>query len=152
MGNSNSNVNSNRDRSIDQVDGGYVQPPPNSVYSNERQDWDKDVVRNLIVNRKLAPFYKGLNDYNNDMSDLEILNQKYDGQLPCQVSSPTTSPSQQVRTPRRSTSSSSNNPRFTVKPSINFEAFVYRDSQECPICFLVCHLIFQLLKVIMNNN
>ncbi|ORZ13074.1 hypothetical protein BCR42DRAFT_419117 [Absidia repens] len=40
------------------VDDGYSNT--NGLYSNVVQDYDKKVVRKLITSRKLAPFYKGL--------------------------------------------------------------------------------------------
>lgn len=33
------------------------------VYANAQQDWDAQVVKRLIVERRMAPFYKGLADY-----------------------------------------------------------------------------------------
>ena len=41
----------------DLVDLGSVLP--NGLYSTAQQDYDLRCVRNLIVARKLAPFYKG---------------------------------------------------------------------------------------------
>lgn len=32
---------------------------PNGIYSATQQDYNLRIVRNLIVERKLAPFYKG---------------------------------------------------------------------------------------------
>ncbi|TIA88830.1 hypothetical protein E3P99_02369 [Wallemia hederae] len=130
MGNTSSS-NSSRERAVDHVDGGTVFPHPDSVYFNAQQDWDKDVVRHLIIHRKLAPFYKGLNDYSEDMTDLDILQQKYNGNPP--QNSPTASPQAQVKSPRRSASTSSNQLK---KPAINFETIIYKNAQECPICFL----------------
>ncbi|TIA75863.1 hypothetical protein E3P92_00592 [Wallemia ichthyophaga] len=130
MGNTTSS-NNNREKSAEHVDGGTVYPHPDSVYFNTQQDWDKVIVRDLILQRKLAPFYKGLNDYNDDMSDIDIIQQKYNGSLP--PNSPHVSPQSQVKTPRRSASSSSANLK---KPTINPETFIYKNAQECPICFL----------------
>lgn len=129
MGNTTSSSSTTRERGIDHVDGGTVCPHPDSVYFNTQQDWDKDVVRELIIQRKLAPFYKGLNDYNNEMSDLDILQEKYNGNF----NSPNASPQTQIKSPRRTASNSSNQLK---KPTVNFEAFIYRNAQECPICFL----------------
>ncbi|KAG5458607.1 MAG: hypothetical protein BJ554DRAFT_1137 [Olpidium bornovanus] len=39
--------------------GGFV---PLGVYPNQPQDYDRKVVRKLIIERKLSPFYKGLAD------------------------------------------------------------------------------------------
>ncbi|KAI8344802.1 hypothetical protein BC941DRAFT_409646 [Chlamydoabsidia padenii] len=42
------------------VDGGY--PYTIGLYANVTPDYDKKVVRKLITSRKLAPFYKGLDE------------------------------------------------------------------------------------------
>lgn len=47
------------DSSSQSVDGGYL--IPQGVYTSV-QDYDHSVVRALIQNRKLAPFYPGLDD------------------------------------------------------------------------------------------
>lgn len=52
------------------VDGGYLQPQ--GVYTGP-QDFTYKVVRELIIERKLAPFYKGLSDYNSDWTDRQLL-------------------------------------------------------------------------------
>ncbi|VVT49907.1 uncharacterized protein SAPINGB_P002503 [Magnusiomyces paraingens] len=52
------------------VDGGYLQPQ--GVYTGP-QDFKYKVVRQLIIDRKIAPFYKGLNDYKQSWSDRQLL-------------------------------------------------------------------------------
>lgn len=52
------------------VDGGYLQPQ--GVYTGP-QDFKYKVVRELIIDRKLAPFYKGLSDYSENWSDRQLL-------------------------------------------------------------------------------
>lgn len=52
------------------VDGGYLAP-----YSNYKYDlsYKTDIVRDLIVERKLAPFYTPLEDYDDSWSDEQLL-------------------------------------------------------------------------------
>ncbi|KAI9102531.1 hypothetical protein DFS34DRAFT_397328 [Phlyctochytrium arcticum] len=45
------------------VDEGQVVPFKNGVYANAVQDWDHTVVKRFIRERRMAPFYKGLPDY-----------------------------------------------------------------------------------------
>lgn len=52
------------------VDGGYLQPQ--GVYSGP-QDFKYKVVRELIIDRKLAPFYKGLSDFDENWTDRQLL-------------------------------------------------------------------------------
>ncbi|KAK9459981.1 uncharacterized protein V1516DRAFT_686724 [Lipomyces oligophaga] len=54
----------------DQVDGGYL--VPQGVYSGP-QDFKARIVRQLMIDRKLAPFYKGLEDFEEDWSDVQLL-------------------------------------------------------------------------------
>ncbi|KNC99067.1 uncharacterized protein SPPG_06016 [Spizellomyces punctatus DAOM BR117] len=42
------------------VDEGQVIPFKDGVYPNSPQDWDIQVVKRLIVERRMSPFYKGL--------------------------------------------------------------------------------------------
>jgi hypothetical protein len=43
------------------LDHGFL-APQNALYDSAAADWDARVVRKLILERKLAPFYKGVND------------------------------------------------------------------------------------------
>ncbi|ANB14458.1 Sip5p [Sugiyamaella lignohabitans] len=52
------------------VDGGYL--VPQGVYSGP-QDFKAKVVRNLIIERRLAPFYKGIEDYDDTWTDRQLL-------------------------------------------------------------------------------
>lgn len=47
--------------SISGPDGGYL-IPMTGTYPVVAQEWDKAVVTRLIMNRQLAPFYRGLQD------------------------------------------------------------------------------------------
>lgn len=57
-------------RSQDNVDGGYL--APFGTYKSNL-DYSTDVVRKLIINRQLAPFFTPLPDFNEDWSDNELL-------------------------------------------------------------------------------
>lgn len=52
------------------VDGGYL--APYGTYKSN-MDYDSEIVRRLIVERKLAPFYTPLQDFDEDWSDSELL-------------------------------------------------------------------------------
>lgn len=52
------------------VDGGYLQP--HGVYPGPH-DFNYKIVRQLIIDRKLAPFYKGLQEYNKNWSERQLL-------------------------------------------------------------------------------
>lgn len=52
------------------VDGGYLQPQ--GVYPGP-YDFDYKIIRQLIIDRKLAPFYKGLSDFDSNWTDRQLL-------------------------------------------------------------------------------
>ncbi|KAG5368273.1 Protein SIP5 [Yarrowia sp. C11] len=54
----------------EQVDGGYL--VPQGVYTGP-QDFDILVVKSLMTSRKLAPFFKGLQDYEEDWTDHQLM-------------------------------------------------------------------------------
>ncbi|CCH59737.1 hypothetical protein TBLA_0B09210 [Henningerozyma blattae CBS 6284] len=53
------------------VDGGYLAPYGN--YSFDKLDYDIGVVKNLIITRRLAPFYTPLDEFDPQYSDSELL-------------------------------------------------------------------------------
>lgn len=53
------------------VDGGFL--APFGCYGFEKLDYDGDVVRNLIIERKLAPFYTPLQDYDESWTKSELI-------------------------------------------------------------------------------
>ena len=67
MGNSSSSARSHHD---DTVDFGSL--VPQGVYTGQ-QDWNQAVVAQLIVQRKLAPFYRPLEEYDESWDDEQIL-------------------------------------------------------------------------------
>lgn len=54
----------------EQVDGGYL--VPQGVYTGP-QDFDLGVVKALMTSRKLAPFFRGLQDYEDDWTDRQLM-------------------------------------------------------------------------------
>lgn len=72
-------------RPEDNVDGGYL--APYGVYT-PYQDYCADIVRRLIVERKLAPFYMPLEDFEEDWDDAKLLEELK--KLPLHAPLPTT--------------------------------------------------------------
>ena len=126
MGNAGS---SSRPHHDDTVDYGFL--APQGVYTGPR-DWNHTVVTQLIVDRKLAPFYRPLEDYNDDWDDDQILAARKDLPDSDSTSSDPAAP-KQSNAPKRTTS--------LKEPSRYPEAALYRGAVECPICFLVCYLL-----------
>lgn len=131
MGNTGSS--SGRAHHDDTVDYGHLSPQ--GVYTGPR-DWNHPIVTQLIVDRKLAPFYRPLEDYNDDWDDDQILAARKDfpdsdstiSDAPAARPDPKPSPA-----PKRTS---------TLKePSRCPEAALYRGAVECPICFLVRYLL-----------
>ncbi|KAF8559621.1 hypothetical protein OG21DRAFT_468155 [Imleria badia] len=126
MGNAGSS--SGRPHHDDTVDYGHLSPQ--GVYTAPR-DWNHPIVTQLIVDRKLAPFYRPLEDYNDDWDDEQILaarkvfpdSESAISDAPAARPDPKPSPA-----PKRTS---------TLKePSRYPEAALYRGAVECPICFL----------------
>lgn len=53
------------------VDGGYL--APHGCYNLEKLDYDADIVRKLIIDRKLAPFYIPLQDFDESWTKEEVI-------------------------------------------------------------------------------
>ncbi|KAK9332960.1 hypothetical protein V1520DRAFT_380672 [Lipomyces starkeyi] len=127
----------------EQVDGGYL--VTHGVYTGP-QDFKARIVRQLQVERRLAPFFKGVEDYDDSWTDAQLIaavrgqpippDEPAESSVPVQptqrarsksnVESPTTAPG---RRSRANTASSGSD----KKP---MEATLYRGAIECPICFL----------------
>ncbi|KAJ8655003.1 hypothetical protein O0I10_009399 [Lichtheimia ornata] len=98
---------------------------PNGIYSATQQDFNLRIVRNLIVERKLAPFYKGLSDLPEQPNE------------PISIPSPppTTATTSTSKVRSRSTSTSYSNNGTTIQGQ-DIKKALYKDAVECPICFL----------------
>ncbi|KAF8655986.1 hypothetical protein AX16_002846 [Volvariella volvacea WC 439] len=113
------------------VDYGYL--TPQGVYTGPR-DWNHNVVSQLIVARKLAPFYRPLEDYKESWDDDQILAARKE--LP-----PPEGGEQGARPETASIASSSTRSGHSKRPAAVREQFrpeaaIYRGAVECPICFL----------------
>ncbi|TFK42950.1 hypothetical protein BDQ12DRAFT_677073 [Crucibulum laeve] len=127
MGNSSSS--SGRGHHDETVDYGFL--APQGVYTGPR-DWNQAVVSQLIVARKLAPFYRPLEDYEDDWDDDQILAARKD--LPDPENADTVT---RIEATHANASRNGHNkrPGMQKEPS-KPEAAIYRGSVECPICFL----------------
>lgn len=139
MGNS---VSGSKDRQIDEtVDFGSLSPQ--GVYTGP-QDWNQQVVGHLIVDRKLAPFYRPLEEYDESWDDEHIMAARRgnpDGpvSLPLDSSAPASSSVSKFHHHKNSS-------RAGKEPFRPTEASVYRGAIECPICFLVRPLLLPLVS------
>jgi hypothetical protein len=98
------------------VDNGHLVPLSN-IYPNAAQEWLRDTVQSLIVQRKLAPFYRGLEDYNGEEDfDKDELDKALD-----EVGD------ERAKLWRQSLYSDADR---------KAEAAMYKEASECPICFL----------------
>ncbi|KZP20857.1 hypothetical protein FIBSPDRAFT_667478, partial [Athelia psychrophila] len=129
MGNS---VSSNsKGHHEDTVDFGSL--TPQGVYNGPR-DWNHAIVTQLICERKLAPFYRPLEDYEDNWDDEQILAARRE--LPEAEAVPTDQESTHSSTGSKHSHSSKRAPA-AVKEDVRCpEAAIYRGAVECPICFL----------------
>lgn len=90
----------------------------------------------LIVERKLAPFYRPLEDYDDSWDDEQILAARKEPPDPDAATESTTGRPESINS---SVSRISHNkrPSSLKEPSRHPEAAIYRGAVECPICFLV---------------
>ncbi|KAK6332085.1 SNF1-interacting protein [Orbilia javanica] len=142
-----------RERSMaeESVDGGYLVTV--GVYTGP-EDYNLKVVRQLQIERRMAPFWKGIADHESDWTDAQLVAAAQGKDIPDADAVVPPSPTKPVNedlnrltvpmaTRSRSQSSSSSNsaPVETNIPSrtVNnrpIEAVLYENATECPICFL----------------
>ncbi|KAJ1310310.1 hypothetical protein OPQ81_007049 [Rhizoctonia solani] len=115
------------------VDFGHLSPQ--GIYTGP-QDWNQELVGKLIVDRKLAPFYRPLEDYEPDWDDETILrNRKLkpgEESLPSPVTLPVSGPA--VLSGKGSTKGKGVADRREQQRMS--EAEIYHGAIECPICFM----------------
>jgi len=137
-------VSHSKDRHGDEtVDHGFLLPQ--GVYTGP-QDWNQEIVSNLIVDRKLAPFYRPLEDYDESWDDERVLaaRKELPGSHPASIAESTASSSNggskfhHHKQPNKSG-------KEPVRPN---EAAVYKGAVECPICFLVSVLLSKMTPYI----
>ncbi|KAI0637162.1 hypothetical protein C8Q77DRAFT_1215944 [Trametes polyzona] len=126
MGNS---ASSGRGHHEEMVDFGYL--TPQGIYTGPR-DWNQAVVTQLIVERKLAPFYRPLEDYDDSWDDEQILAARKE---PADVEGGEPSRAESI-TSVVSSRGHQKRPSAAKEPARNPEAAIYRGATECPICFL----------------
>ncbi|EAU88041.1 zf-C3HC4 type zinc finger [Coprinopsis cinerea okayama7 len=131
MGNSSSSSGRHQE---DTVDYGALVPP--GVYTGPR-DWNQAIVSQLIAARKLAPFYRPLEEYDESWDDDQILAARKEFR-----DSSGDQPDSQSRSDHGSFSSSHHSSKSSHSKRPNGgkefrpEVAVYRGAIECPICFL----------------
>jgi hypothetical protein len=127
MGNSSSSSGRHHD---DTVDYGHL--TPQGVYSSQ-MDWNQQIVSQLIVERKLAPFYRPLEEYDASWDDDRILAARKE-----HPDSDHSHGDSASGTDGTSSKTANNKRSGAVKDQgRHLEAHVYRGAVECPICFLV---------------
>jgi hypothetical protein len=145
MGNSTSS-SSYRTHHEDTVDFGYL--TPQGVYSATK-DWKEDVVTQLIIDRKIAPFYRPLEDYDVSWDDDQILAARKDP--PATAEQDGTAPRSDAPPPP---AKSTHHKRQSVSKELprSAEAAIYRDATECPICFLVRYLSRSTVRIFLTHK
>lgn len=130
MGNSASSSSFRTHHEDTVVDFGYL--TPQGVYSATK-DWKEDVVTQLIIDRKFAPFYRPLEDYDASWDDDQILAARKDPPAPAEQDG--TAPRSDAPPPP---AKSTHHKRQSASKELprSAEAAIYRDAIECPICFL----------------
>lgn len=132
MGNSSSS--SGRNHQDETVDFGNL--VPHGVYISSR-DWNQAIVAQLIGERKLAPFYRPLEDYEEGWDDEQILAARKELPDVAQPSSDSTSRIEISASSSALSTKAGHAKKSNLKEPAKPEASVYRGAVECPICFLV---------------
>lgn len=135
MGNSSSSGSRHQDDTVD-----YGALVPQGVYTGPR-DWNQAIVSQFIAQRRLAPFYRPLEDYEEEWDDEQILAARKEFPDPNAEQADTTAISSSASQPASASSAHSGSKTAQAKrPSSAREfrpdAAVYRGAVECPICFL----------------
>lgn len=130
MGNTSSS--SSRGHHDETVDYGHL--TPQGVYTGPK-DWNHGIVTQFIVDRRLAPFYRPLEDYDENWDDEQIMSARRvfpDTDSGHSDTTPTRVDSRDCSKP----ANQSKRPGASKEPSRCPEAAIYRGAVECPICFL----------------
>ncbi|KAF9347233.1 SNF1-interacting protein, partial [Mortierella sp. NVP85] len=120
--------NTSTKEKADHVDGGALLP--HGVYSGP-QDYDFRIVQRLILQRKLAPFYKGLEDWDDNEDALE----EKAKQLKT-AAAPSAASSGARQGHARTTSTQSQTRANHMTEAERDMRRLYQGAIECPICFL----------------
>ncbi|KZV91088.1 hypothetical protein EXIGLDRAFT_837384 [Exidia glandulosa HHB12029] len=139
------NTASTRDKHDDSVDYGAL--VPFGVYSGQ-QDWNHAIVTQLVVDRRLAPFYRPLEDYDDSWDDDRILAARKElppadtAQQPASASDsgpPSAAPSVSHSAHSSLSKFSKHHSKQQQQQSETSkfsEAVIYKGAVECPICLL----------------
>ncbi|KAH0614452.1 uncharacterized protein H6S33_000088 [Morchella sextelata] len=124
-----------RERSLreESVDGGFL--VTQGVYTGV-EDFKDKIVRHLMIERRLAPFFKGLDDHEPDWTDAQLVAAVKGLPIPspdAQIHTETKSRSPTSRSRSQSYTSEGSNRTVDGRP---IEAVLYKNATECPICFL----------------
>jgi hypothetical protein len=132
MGNSTSSAGRHQE---DTVDYGYL--TPQGVCTGP-MDWNNQIVTQFICERKLAPFYRPLEDYDPSWDDEQILGARKE--FPDSDNAHHESINRSDGAIVNGSKPTHNKRMSTVKePTRHPEALIYKGAVECPICFLVGH-------------
>ncbi|KAH6919045.1 zf-C3HC4 type zinc finger protein [Coprinopsis sp. MPI-PUGE-AT-0042] len=132
MGNSSSSGSRHQDDTVD-----YGALVPQGVYTGPR-DWNQAIVSQFIAQRKLAPFYRPLEDYEEEWDDDQILAARKEFPDPSGEQTDASSRTDQGSSASsfHGNSKSSHAKRPGSAKEFRPEAAIYRGAVECPICFL----------------
>ncbi|KAF5391374.1 hypothetical protein D9757_002052 [Collybiopsis confluens] len=130
MGNSSSSSSRSHDETVD-----FGSLSPQGVYTGLR-DWNQAIVTQLICARRLAPFYRPLEDYDESWTDDQILAARKDPLDPEGAGSDSTPRSEPLSALSASARPGHSKRPNTLKDPSRPEAAIYRGAAECPICFL----------------
>jgi hypothetical protein len=124
-----------KEKSEDIVDGGQL--VPHGVYKIT-QDWNEKIVRKLIIDRKLAPFYKGLSDYDETAEvTLTTHNHPKNGEPKRAGIGNNDYNTQGTRDIKQQSTLNASLPKGKEPLPIKSIETQYQGAVECPICFLV---------------
>ncbi|KAF1806121.1 hypothetical protein V8B55DRAFT_1454034 [Mucor lusitanicus] len=111
-----------RKRKLQMIDFGSITPL--GLYEKNNDDYDLQVVRELILSKKLSPFYKGLSDPLTQ--DCNVITEKL----------PVVPPKKRPSLYRKPKSRGQDYKMYLSKNEKRLYSILYNDSIECPICFL----------------
>jgi hypothetical protein len=104
------------------VEYGYI--TPHGIYTGPH-DWNQHIVGQLILERRLAPFYRPLEEYDESWDEETILSNRRGPEMEPETAT------------HDSHKHSRSHPRQPKEGQRLSEAQVYRGAIECPICFMV---------------
>lgn len=143
MGNSSSSGSRHQDDTVD-----YGALVPQGVYTGPR-DWNQAIVSQLIAQRKMAPFYRPLEDYEDAWDDDQILAARKEFPDPSLEQTDAGSRIDQGSSASsfHGSSKSSHSKRPSSAKEFRPDAAIYRGAVECPICFLVRKLLLNCMML-----